>query len=1009
MAQLDFRSPGISTREIDLTGPTAIQPTGIPAGVISTTQLGPAFVPVTVPTIQDWRTVFGLPVTNLKFGALAATEWLRTQQALTHLRVLGVGDGTQRTTSGINRGKVNSAGFVVGDQQPQTLLSGGLGNNILANASSSGPTAVGPAGRTYILGCFMSQSTNSTIFSDAGFTGTNKSTPVVRGVLFAASGVLLQLSAANVDSSAPNPTFAADATTTNVHGAPTGSVKLTGGLQEFVLLLNGKTADVQNPNVLTCSFDPNAPNYFGTVLNRDPLKVEDAGLLLYAHWDVYPAVAVPTGSGVILQTPISGAGLTGYENIAFITPGASARNSGSIYSPNFENFEDRYRTAATPWIISQLFGGQPENLFRVWALSDGDAANTKVKISIENINPSTSTQVQYGTFDLIVRDFNDTDGNKVILEQWRGLSLDATSDKFIGKIIGDLVTSFNWDATSDSQKLITNGDYPIKSHYIRVELADGVKNSTTPQTALPFGFRGPRHLVTSGSAPLPSFSDSFYFVSPNVLNNVVELPVPYRLNLAKGTSPNLTSDKTLYWGVQFEQVTSALEPNASTAPNKSMYAQTKYFPNFHTDFMNVVYDSVGVADSAQNGILDADRFNNNLFTLEKVRVVYNTTSNVPDVNQLSGWAYVRTGSIATDITNARRGLQVTDLTDPGVRSVAKFTVHMAGGFDGTRIFNKDMAYLTNKAIVEEINNASRGYANGPTVLAYQHAIDIMKNNLEVDIQLLTIPGIRHRVITDYALAAVRNDRFDCFYIFDIEERDGSNNPVVATTQTVSVRNTTSNFRGRGLDNSFGGAYFPDVIIQDEFNRTVERVPPSVAVLGAFGMNDAVGHPWFAPAGFNRASLNSVRNVSIPLGRDNMGDLYSERINPIVSFAGQGPVVWGQKTTRAATGSALERINVRRMLLAARRQVKKVANRIMFEPNRTETLDKFQKLVDPIMKQIQDQGGVSAYSVQINTSTTTQADIENKTIRGKIFVVPTRTLEMLSLDFVITNRGTFLNG
>jgi hypothetical protein len=404
-----------------------------------------------------------------------------------------------------------------------------------------------------------------------------------------------------------------------------------------------------------------------------------------------------------------------------------------------------------------------------------------------------------------------------------------------------------------------------------------------------------------------------------------------------------------------------------------MYAQTRYFPNFHTDFMNVAVDNtVGTADSSQNGIIDNDRFNNNFFSLEKIRVVYNTNTSLADINQLPSWAYVRSGNIATNTTALTRGLTLTDLTDPSVRSVTKFTVHMAGGFDGTRIFNKETAFLSNKAVLEEVTNASRGYSNGPTIIAYQKAVDIMKDVLEIDIQLMAIPGIRHRIITDYAIAAIESDRFDCFNIFDLEEKDGSNNDIVDTTQIVSVKNTVTNFRNRGIDSSYSGTYFPDVIIQDEYNRTVERVPPSVAVLGAFGKNDAIGHPWTAPAGFNRASLTSVRNASLPLSRDNMGDLYSERINPIAEFQGQQAVVWGQKTVKATTGSSLERINVRRMMLAIRRQVKKVSNRIMFEPARDETLSKFQKLVDPILKSVQDQGGIDKYSVRIDTSTTSSA-------------------------------------
>ena len=115
------------------------------------------------------------------------------------------------------------------------------------------------------------------------------------------------------------------------------------------------------------------------------------------------------------------------------------------------------------------------------------------------------------------------------------------------------------------------------------------------------------------------------------------------------------------------------------------------------------------------------------------------------------------------------------------------------------------------------------------------------------------------------------------------------------------------------------------------------------------------------------------------------------------------MVFGQKTL-LATQSALDRVNVRRLLIEIRRRVRSVANSLLFEPNRTETLDKFSSLVNPILQSIQDQSGLDRFKVIIDSSTTTQADIENNTIRGKIFVQPTRTAEFISLDFVVTNAG-----
>ena len=136
----------------------------------------------------------------------------------------------------------------------------------------------------------------------------------------------------------------------------------------------------------------------------------------------------------------------------------------------------------------------------------------------------------------------------------------------------------------------------------------------------------------------------------------------------------------------------------------------------------------------------------------------------------------------------------------------------------------------------------------------------------------------------------------------------------------------------------------------------------------------------------------------------MDDLYTADINPVTSLTStSGVVVFGQKTLLAAQ-SALDRVNVRRLLIDVRRKVRSVANSLLFEPNREDTLSKFSSAVTPILTRIQQQQGLDRFKVQIDTSTTTQADVENNTIRGKIFLQPTRTVEFISLDFVVTNAG-----
>lgn len=1003
MTQIPFKSAGVSARIINLTGPTAIQPSGIPAGVIGTAIAGPAFVPVTLATTNDFIATFGETTNDIYNGPLAISEWLRNAQAATFIRVLGAGDGSQRQINS-PRGRVNGAGFVVGQQLPQgdDGVGGALGNNLYA-------TAGGPLGRTYFLGAFMSQYevtggntvVSSSILTDAGLASSG--VPVVRGILFAASGTQLLLSSSFGGGVAPA-------------GHVTGSVKLSGSLQEFVMFVSGQTnTDPMYPNVITASFDVTAPNYFGTIFNRDPFKLEEAGYLLQTDWVIHPTYALPTGSSLLSgSSEVISLRAAGYENVAFLITGSQARNTGTTTAPNYENFEDRYRTPKSPWIISQKFGGKPVNLFRIHSLDDGVYANNKVKISIENITPSLSDVNLYGTFDILVRDFADNDKRKVVLESYRGLSLNPNSPNYIARVIGDYHTFYNFDANEGDARLITVGNYANNSKYIRVEVSDAVDASDVEPTALPVGFRGHAHLMTSGSAPLAPFSSvgpTGYSVA-NPFQKTVQIPVPFRENLTRGIAPNQTVDTGLYWGVQFERKIDSTQPNKSTIRESSIESFATYLPDFQQDTMNfVVMDNEGVLDTTANGILDADRFNYNGFSLENVQIVYQGASiadSLPDTLQVVSWSYVRNGNVPTDIVNKIRALAVADLADPSTRQLAKFNFFIQGGFDGVNIFNKAERYLSNQAVNKELEYVSRGLQNGSAVVAYNTALNLMADATEVDIQVFTVPGITNPVITDRALQIAEN-RFDAIYIMDIEKYDTTNALVSGSNQVVSVRYTANQFRDRGINSSFGACYFPDVIIQDNISNTLREVPSSVAALGAYSYNDAVAFPWFAPAGFARGALATTNRTTLELSRTNMDDLYEVDINPIVSFAGsEGPVIWGQKTMYAQQ-SALDRVNVRRLLLSIRRQVRQVANRILFEQTLPETLARFSQLVNPILKRVQEQKGVDRFLVRIDTSTTTQADFENKTIRGKIYLQPTRTLEFLSVDFVINNPSNFGQG
>ncbi len=495
----------------------------------------------------------------------------------------------------------------------------------------------------------------------------------------------------------------------------------------------------------------------------------------------------------------------------------------------------------------------------------------------------------------------------------------------------------------------------------------------------------------------------------NALKRVIEAPVPLRTNITQGSGAKLSVNPLLYWGTRFEHVTSLTTPNASTLQDKSLLSFAKWFPDFSETEQNVVVgDNAGAVATPENGELDSDKFCRNVFTLENVKIVTGSTG-LADSAKWDSAVYVRDGNITANESAKTRRLSADDFIQAN-RRFLKYTFFMQGGFDGVNLFDKDEYEINNNAVVADMNDANRGRQDGPSVRAFNKALDIMKNVVNVDVQLLAIPGIRNPIVSDSAINSVE-ERFDALYIMDIEQVDSTGADVVSDDQLPSVTLTVNNFKDRVVDSSFAAAYFSDVVMQDPNTKTNVVVPPSVVVLGALALNDAVGHPWFAPAGFTRGALQTTLEARVQLSKTNMDALYDAGINPLVAFPGNatsgtnpkgGVLVWGQKTLQAAA-SALDRVNVRRLLIDIRRQVREIAQTIIFEPNRETTLAKFSAAITPRLQRIQALSGLERFRVIIDSSTTTQADVENNTIRGKIFVQPTKVVEYVSLDFVVANN------
>jgi len=319
----------------------------------------------------------------------------------------------------------------------------------------------------------------------------------------------------------------------------------------------------------------------------------------------------------------------------------------------------------------------------------------------------------------------------------------------------------------------------------------------------------------------------------------------------------------------------------------------------------------------------------------------------------------------------------------------KFQVPLQNGFDG---YNPGVTYKTGTSIA---GNNSQGFdlssATATGSLAYKRAINAVSNPDEFDINMLATPGVIHSIhstVTNHAIDKVE-DRADCFYIMD-----GSH-------YSASIQNAIDDVKT--LDSNYVGTYYPWVKIFDSVKGKPTWVPPSVVLPGVFANSDRVSHEWFAPAGLNRGGLTDVLEAKTRLTNLERDNLYENRINPIATFPGQGVVVFGQKTLQGKP-SALDRINVRRLLIRLRKFIASVSRFLVFEQNTSQTRNRFLNIVNPYLEQVQANSGLTAFRVVMDDSNNGPDVVDRNQLVGQIFIQPTRTAEFIVLDFVVQPTG-----
>lgn len=645
------------------------------------------------------------------------------------------------------------------------------------------------------------------------------------------------------------------------------------------------------------SFDPTKTSYITNVLGTNPTN-GDAYLFVE---EVYPNQ---------LQN--------------FINNGYALGVNGTVtsYANTFNNYLQKWNTPYSPFVLSEVRGNTLFRLFRLITISDGSAANRLYKFSIINIKPDTKE------FDLLVRDFNDTDASPKVLERWSRLTMDPTSQNYIGRRIGTL-----------------NGDYEINSKYIIVEIAENA-----PEDAFPAGFEGVvQRYYNPALSPKLTYKKTY---------NAIELSTTAALNRAYlGLSDLVGIDQDFF-------------------DYKGQPTPTTFWTGFTSGFH---------MDISATGC-----------TVENPKV--------PNYGGTLGDLYSPTFEVGCCQFQTEGGIVGTNYERLRAR---KFTFMPYGGFDGwdeyrtkrtntpLYVYNGSKATLgLGTGVFSNYTTVDGNLGNTSDWYAYYEGFHTFDNPAAVNINVFTTPGITtldNENLLEEAIEMVEEQRADSIYIVTTPDFDSDG--LVYTSDEIAAE-----LDGM-FDSNYTATYWPWIKMNDTENYIQIWLPPTLEVVRNIALTDNIAFPWFATAGVDRGTTNAMR-ARVRLRQADRDTLYEARINPIATFAEEGVLIWGNKTLQVAE-TALNRLNVRRLLLQARKLISAVATRLLFEPNDQVVRDRFTALVNPILDNIRKERGLYDFRVSVSSD---PEEIDRNEMSAKLYLKPTRALEYIIIDFIITPTG-----
>jgi hypothetical protein len=621
----------------------------------------------------------------------------------------------------------------------------------------------------------------------------------------------------------------------------------------------------------------------------------------------------------------------------------------------------QYKAPSTPFLVSELRGNKVYNLFKFVSISDGNAANTEVKVSIANLSFNNMT------FDVLVRNFFDTDANPVVIEKFTNCNMDPLSNNFVAKKIGS-----------------TDGEYALISRYIMIEMAD-----EAPIDAIPCGFYGytqREYSSVTNPSPVPIFKTKYYFPGEVIYNPPFGAP-----SQVVESSGDIVRRSYLGFSSQFGIDDSFLQYKGTQNPIDWVISPVpveggtwNYLSKgFHMDSgATVVTISNSSLTSGQTafecGVAD---FTRDPETQENpYYFIYSRKYTICFAGGFDGWDIYR--EFRTNEDRFQLGA----------------AGYLAGASASTRYPNATGDGLFKRIVVQ---NNTQDFAN-TDYYAYLLGILTFANPESTNINVFatsSIDYVNNSNLVEEAIDMVQFSRADSVYIATTPDYNMYTPDATNPQDIIYPQEAVDNLDNTGIDSNYTATYYPWILTRDTVNNTQIYLPATGEVCRNLALTDNIAFPWFASAGYTRGLVNSIK-ARVKLTQEDRDTLYQGRINPIATFSDVGTVIWGNKTLQVAD-TALNRLNVRRLLLQARKLISAVAVRLLFEQNDQIVRQQFLDSVNPILDSIRRDRGLYDFRVTVSS---TPEDLDRNTLTGKIYLKPTKALEFIDIEFFITPTG-----